>query len=175
MKLIIPRTRNEEQNRRVNMSFLPTGDKLPIVLQPGEGKVLDVLGELLTIKVAGEDTDGTYTIIQNVSPPSGGPPLHLHHREDEAFYVLEGEYEIQSGDDRINATPGTFVFAPRKMPHTFRNVSAGRSKVLVIVTPAGIEKFFEELNEVAKRGPLDLGRVKEIAERYEIELMLHEG
>jgi quercetin dioxygenase-like cupin family protein len=89
--------------------------------------------------------------------------------------VLEGEYEIQSGDDRINATPGTFVFAPRKIPHTFRNVSAGRSKVLVIVTPAGIEKFFEELNEVAKRGPLDLGRVKEIAERYEIELMLHEG
>jgi uncharacterized cupin superfamily protein len=64
-----------------------------------------LLGELLTIKVAGEDTDGAYTIVQNVSPPSGGPPLHLHHREDEAFYVLEGEYEIQSGDDRINATP----------------------------------------------------------------------
>jgi mannose-6-phosphate isomerase-like protein (cupin superfamily) len=167
--------RSEEQHREVNMSFFPTGDKLPIALQPDEGKILDVLGEILTIKVAGEDTDGAYTVIQEVSPPSGGPPLHLHHREDEAFYVLEGEYEIQFGDDRINATPGTFVFAPRKIPHTFRNVSAGRGKVLAIVTPAGIEKFFEELSEAAKQGPLDLGTVKEIAERYEIELMLHEG
>ena len=89
--------------------------------------------------------------------------------------MLEGEYEIHSGDDRINATPGMFIFAPRKIPHTFRNVSTGRSKILVIVTPAGIEKFFEELSEVAKQGPLDLGRVKKIAERYEIELMVHEG
>jgi mannose-6-phosphate isomerase-like protein (cupin superfamily) len=175
MKLRTLRMRNEEQIRRVNMSFLPTGDKLPILLRPDEGKVLDVLGEVLTIKVAGEDTDGAYTIIQEVSPPSGGPPLHLHHREDEAFYVLEGEYEVHCGDERISATPGTFVFAPRKIPHTFRNVSAGRGKVLAIVTPAGIEKFFEELSEGAKQGPLDLGRVKEIAERYEIELMLHEG
>jgi mannose-6-phosphate isomerase-like protein (cupin superfamily) len=157
------------------MSFLPTGDRLPIVLQPDEGKVLDVLGEILTIKVAGEDTDGAYTIIQEVSPPSGGPPLHLHHREDEAFYVLEGEYEIQCGDGKISATPGSFVFAPRKIPHTFRNISAGPAKVLAIVTPAGIEKFFEELSELTKEGPLDLGEVKEIAERYEIELMLHEG
>jgi len=172
MKLRILRTRNEEQTGEGSCLFLPTGDKLPIVLQPDEGKVLDVLGEIITIKVAGEDTDGAYTIVQNVSPPSGGPPLHLHHREDEAFYVLEGEYEIQCGADRINATPG---FAPRKIPHTFRNVSAGRNKVLVIITPAGIEKFFEEMSEVAKQGPLDLGRVKEVAERYEVELMLHEG
>ncbi len=156
------------------MSFLPTGDKHPIVLQPGEGKVLDVLGEFLTIKVSGEDTDGAYTVIQEVSPPSGGSPLHLHHKEDEAFYVLEGEYEIQCGDDKIIASPGTFVFAPRKIPHIFRNVSASKGKILAIVTPAGIEKFFEELSEAAKQGPLDLGTVKEIAWKYEIELILHE-
>jgi mannose-6-phosphate isomerase-like protein (cupin superfamily) len=156
------------------MSFLPTGDKLPILLRPDEGKVLDVLGEVLTIKAAGEDTDGACTIIQQVSPPSGGPPLHLHHREDEAFYVLEGEYEFHCGDDRIRATPGTFVFAPRKIPHTFRNVSTGPSKVFVIVTPAGIEKFFEELSEAGKHAPLDLGRVRGIAERYEIELLVRE-
>ena len=156
------------------MSFLPTGDKLPILLRPDEGKVLEVLGEVLTIKIAGEDTDGAYTIIQEVSPPSGGPPRHLHHREDEAFYVLEGEYEVQCGDHTLTAMPGTFIFAPRKIPHTFRNVSAGRGKVLAIVTPAGIEKFFEELSEAAKQGPLDPGTVKEIARRYEIELMLHE-
>ena len=70
------------------MSFFPTGDRLPIVLQPDEGKLLDVLGEIITVKVAGEDTGEEYTILHEVSPPQGGPPLHLHHREDEAFYVL---------------------------------------------------------------------------------------
>jgi mannose-6-phosphate isomerase-like protein (cupin superfamily) len=157
------------------MSFLPTGDKVPILLRPNEGKVLKVLGEVLTIKVAGENTDGAYTVIQEVSPPSGGPPLHVHHREDEAFYVLQGEYEIHCGDKRISATPGTFLFAPRKIPHTFRNVSGGRGKVLAIVTPAGIEKFFEELSEAAKQGPLDLAKARGIAEKYEIELMARQG
>ncbi len=157
------------------MSFLPTGVKFPIVLQPNEGKLLDVLGEIITIKVAGEDTDGLYTILQEVSPPQGGPPLHLHHREDEAFYVLEGEYEVQCGENKIRAVPGSFILAPREIPHTFRNIGSGPSKVLVIATPAGIEKFFEELSELAKQGPPDIEKVKEIAERYEIELMLHES
>jgi mannose-6-phosphate isomerase-like protein (cupin superfamily) len=104
------------------------------------------------------------------SPPAATKTLlDFHHG------LLEGEYEFQCGNDRINATPGTFVFAPRKIPHTFRNVSAGRGKVLAIVTPAGIEKFFEELSTAAKQGPLGLGTVKKIAERYEIELMLQEG
>jgi quercetin dioxygenase-like cupin family protein len=157
------------------MSFLPTGDKSPIVLQPDEGKLLDVLGEIITIKVAGEDTGGVYTVLQEVSPPQGGPPLHLHHREDEAFYVLEGEYEVQCGENKIRAVPGSFILAPREIPHTFRNIGSGPSKVLVIATPAGIEKFFEELSELAKQGPPDIEKVKEIAERYEIELMLHGG
>jgi len=157
------------------MSFFPTGDRLPIVLQPDEGKLLDVLGEIITVKVAGEDTGGEYTILHEVSPPQGGPPLHLHHREDEAFYVLEGEYEVRCGENKIRATPGSFILAPREIPHTFRNIGSGPSKVLVIATPAGIEKFFEELSELAKQGPPDIEKVKEIAERYEIELMLHEG
>ncbi|MFP4124143.1 hypothetical protein [Coleofasciculus sp.] len=79
------------------MSFLPTGDKLPIVLQPDDGKLIDVLGDTVAIKITGEDTDGVYTVLENVSPPQGGPPLHLHHREDEAFYVLEGEFEGKQG------------------------------------------------------------------------------
>lgn len=155
------------------MSFLPTGDKLPIVLQPDDGKLLDVLGDTVTIFVTGEDTDGAYTIVQSVSPPQGGPPLHVHHREDEAFYVLEGEFEIQCGENNIRAVPGSFVFAPREIPHSFRNINSGSSKVLIIASPAGIEKFFEELSELASQGPPDIEKVKEIAQRYEIELMLH--
>jgi quercetin dioxygenase-like cupin family protein len=155
------------------MSFLPTGDKLPIALGPEGGKLLDVLGDIVTVKITGEDTDGAYTIIHTVSPPQGGPPLHIHHREDEAFYVLEGEFEIQCGENKIQAVPGSFVFAPREIPHSFRNINSGPSKVLILATPAGIEKFFEELSELAKQGPPDIEKVKEIAQRYEIELILH--
>lgn len=128
---------------------------------------------MISIKAAGKDTGGAFTIIHEVSPPTGGPPLHLHRREDEAFYVLEGEYEIQCGDEKFKATIGSFIFAPRNIQHTFRNISAGPGKVLVIVSPAGIEKFFEELSELAKQGPPDLSKVKEMAESYEIELMLY--
>lgn len=155
------------------MSFLPTGDKLPIALQPDEGKLLDVLGDIVTVKITGEDTDGAYTLIQTVSPPQGGPPLHIHHREDEAFYVLEGEFEVQCGENKIRAVPGSFVFAPREIPHSFRNISSSPSKILILATPAGIEKFFEELSELASQRVPDIEKVKEIAQRYEIELMLH--
>ena len=86
--------------------------------------------------------------------------------------MLEGEYEVQYGDEKIKATPGSFIFAPREVQHTFRNISAGPGKILVLVTPAGIENFFEELAGLAKQGPTDLGKVKELAARYEIELMV---
>lgn len=155
------------------MSFLPTRDKLPIALGPDEGKLLDVLGDTVTIKITGEDTNGAYTLVQTVSPPQGASPLHIHHREDEAFYVLEGEFEIQCGENKIRAVPSSFVFAPREIPHSFRNINSGPSKVLIFITPAGIEKFFEELSELAKQGPPDIEKVKEIAQRYEIELILH--
>jgi quercetin dioxygenase-like cupin family protein len=155
------------------MSFLPTGDKLPIALGSDEGKLLDVLGDIVTIKLTGEDTHGAYTVVQTFSPPQGGPPLHVHHREDEAFYVLEGELEIQCGENKIRAVPGSFVFAPREIPHSFQNINSVPAKVLILATPAGIEKFFEELSQLAKQGPPDIEKVKEIAQRYEIEFILH--
>lgn len=154
------------------MSFFNTSNKLPVVMRPGEGKVLNVLGELITIQLSGEQSGGEYTVLHEISPPQGGPPLHIHHREDEAFFVIEGEYEIICGEDKINVSPGSFVYAPRNIPHTFRNVSQSASKVLVIVTPAGIEKFFEELSQLPQDVPPALETILEIAKRYEIEFVL---
>lgn len=156
------------------MSFFNTG-KVPLTFRPEEGQVLNVLGELITVKLSGEQTNGEYAILHEISPPQGGPPLHIHHREDEAFYVLEGEYEVICGEETVRAVPGSFLFAPRDIPHTFRNISAGPSKVLVIVSPAGLEKFFEELSQLPQDGPPDIEKVIEIARRYEIEFILQQG
>jgi len=158
------------------MSFFPASGQGPFILQPGEGKILNVPGgQLSTLKVRGEDTGGAYTVLQVTSPPAGGPPLHCHHREDEALYVLAGEYEVQCGTHTVRATPGALIFAPRDIPHAFRNVSTGPSQILVIASPAGIEKFFEEVSALAQGGPPDITRVREIAATYDIDLLLSEG
>ena len=102
------------------------------------------------------------------SPPGAGTPLHTHHREDEALYVLEGEHEIQCGDQMVRAGPGLFVFAPRGIPHRLTNVSTGPGKVLVVVSPAGFEGFWEELSQLAP--PPDMEKIVAIAKKYELEI-----
>ena len=77
------------------MSFFRANQ--PVVLGPGEGTHLDVLGDLITLLVSGNQTNGAFTVLSQTSPPGGGTPLHTHHNEDEALYVLQGEYEIQCG------------------------------------------------------------------------------
>lgn len=91
---------------------------VPRIVPPGEGKVLQVLGETYTFKAVGEETGGAYALVEIATPPQLGPPLHVHRREDEGFYVLAGEYAIQVGDRRITATSGSFAFLPRNIPHT---------------------------------------------------------
>ena len=77
-------------------------------------------------------------------PPGGGPPPHVHHREEESFYLLQGTLTIQAGGKTLNASPGDFVHLPRGIVHSFRNTGDVDAKFLVLVTPAGLEKFFEE-------------------------------
>ncbi len=128
---------------------------------PGEGRVLQVLGEAITVKIGGERTEGRYGVFEEVSPVGGGPPLHVHRHEDEVFYVLEGELEFQLGDQRFRAKAGSTAYLPRDIPHTFRNVGATPSKVLVTVLPARFIGFFEEVHALTKPTPeqaMELGR-----------------
>src|SRR3954453_4257742 len=89
---------------------------------PKEGKDLWVAGELVTLKVVGADTDGAFVLLEEVTPSQGGPPPHIHHQEDEVFYVLEGELEFLVGDRTILATAGSAVYGPRDILHAFKNV-----------------------------------------------------
>src|SRR5438105_1428626 len=114
------------------------------VVQAGEGRHLNVMGAMMTYKATVEDTGGSYSLALETTAPHGGLPLHVHHREDEAMYILEGEYEIQCGNQVFRATSGTFVFLPRDIPNRYQNLGDVPGKFLYITSPGGFEKLIEQ-------------------------------
>jgi quercetin dioxygenase-like cupin family protein len=99
-------------------------------------------GALMTIRARGEDTGGALGVVDGTFYEGFGPPLHVHRREDEALYVLEGEIRFRQGDDEFVAGPGAWVWGPRGVPHAFKVVSE-TARALVVVTPGGFERMFE--------------------------------
>ncbi|HUO10483.1 MAG TPA: cupin domain-containing protein [Phycisphaerae bacterium] len=110
----------------------------------GTGVAKWVMGELVTVKLTGADTDGKFCVAEVQSFPGGGVPVHFHRAMDEMFYVVEGEYEfVLDGTARRVAAGGT-VYIPRGVKHGFKNVGAGKGRLADFHTPAGFEGFFEE-------------------------------
>ena len=113
-------------------------------LTPGEGERLWIVGDTMTLKATGESTGGSLVLLENLTPPGGGPPPHVHVRDDEFFYVLDGNFEIRIGDELHSLGPGGFAYVPRGTVHSFRNAEETPSRILVGFTPGGIEGFFRE-------------------------------
>jgi quercetin dioxygenase-like cupin family protein len=118
-------------------------------LEEGEGNARWWGGGLATIKVTGKETDGLYSIVEVLEPEGARAPLHLHRKEDEAFYVLEGEMTFHIGDETIKARPGSFVFGPKEVPHTY-TVDSGPARLLFLLSPPGFEGFVEAISKPAK-------------------------
>jgi len=127
---------------------------------------------LLTFKATSEETSGKLTAIDAVAEPGKGPPLHLHQREDEFIYFLEGEFEVQLGDRRFDAAPGEFVFIPRLTPHTWQTVSAAPGRFLAGFNPAspGFEELFLRYAELpaADAGPEAFARLTIETRAFEV-------
>jgi quercetin dioxygenase-like cupin family protein len=140
-----------------------------VLLGPGEGTHMDVLGEAITLLLSGRQTSGAFTILSETSPPGGGTPLHTHHNEDEALYVVAGEYEIQCGDRTSRVSAGSFVFAPREIPHRLRNVNGGPSTMLGVISPAGFEGFWEEVSKLTPAP--EVAAILAIAAKYKVEIL----
>ena len=138
------------------------------------------LGNLFTILAGSEDTGGRFGLIEAVSRKGSEPPRHVHHREDEAWYVLEGEISFYIGDETRRATPGSFVFAPRDVPHSFV-FETNVIRKLILLAPGGPEKHFRDprFSEPARaltlppppEGPPDVAALVADMERYGVEVV----
>lgn len=153
-----------------------------VVARLAESKSVAVVGDVYTFLATGATTNSQYALLHAVVPPGGGPPPHFHSREDEMFYVLEGEVSFFTEGQKISAGPGTCLNLPRGRQHHFKNESSQPAKMLIQVIPAGLEKMFEEVgNPVA--GPSaaappvtheDIAKLLAVAPRYGVEIRLPE-
>lgn len=135
-------------------------------LGPG---TIDWNGTLYKTVLTLADSQGAMTITDSVSPPKSGPPMHIHHGEDEAFFILSGEVEFSVGGTRLRKGPGEAAFVPRGVEHTFTVVGDKPCRHLVILTPGGFEGFFAEMAEGQFRILEDMEQVQDSAKRHSLE------
>ncbi len=146
------------------------------VLDEGDGESIWFLGTLMTVKAGGAQTNNAFTLLEWSAPPGFSPPPHVHRREDEAFYILEGEMSVTCGDESWTASAGSFVFLPKGIQHGFTVTSSGPLRGLQLTSPAGFERFISEAGEPAMTASLppaaspDIPKLLRAAERSQIEI-----
>jgi mannose-6-phosphate isomerase-like protein (cupin superfamily) len=143
-----------------------------MALGAGEGHTIWFLRNRMTIKATAQSTAGAYGLIESWVAAGFSPPLHVHHREDESFWVLEGEVTMRCGDRTLRAGPGSYLFLPRDVPHTFVVEGDVPAHLLTLLTPGGGEGFFIEAGRPAEghglppAGPLDIEHLKRVSEKF---------
>jgi mannose-6-phosphate isomerase-like protein (cupin superfamily) len=144
----------------------------------GEGTSFWLLTDLHTFKIVGDDTNGAFTIAELTAGPELGPPPHIHHDNDESFYILEGIFDFSLAGQAFSAGPGAFVYLPKGVVHSHRAGGGAPARALVIQAPAGVERFIEEAGKPAvdpsvRPAPPEMSEVAKIvaiARKYGIEV-----
>ena len=150
------------------------------IRKPAEGRTIAVVGDVYRFLATGEDTNGKYALWEALVPPGGGPPPHVHSREEEGFFILEGEIMFTINGERVVATAGVFANMPVGTPHSFKNESNRPAKMLISLAPAGLEKMFFEFGVPLAEGATsalpttkaEIEKLLAIAPRYGIEIRL---
>src|SRR5215467_3872478 len=143
----------------------------PIHLASDGGQKVSILGIPMVIRLHGRDTGGLVSAVESHDVTGGGPPLHIHHREDETFQILEGDYEWTIGGETFVAQKGATLFAPRGVPHTYRYLSQSPGRLMCVITPSGFEGFFEEIGAMIPQQQQEIPRVIEVAKKYGLEIL----
>ena len=152
----------------------------PVVRPTTEGRTVAVVGDVYRFLATGDDTNGKYALFEALVGPGGGPPPHVHSREEEGFYVLEGEISFTINGERVVATAGMFANMPVGTPHSFKNESNKPAKMLISVAPAGLEQMFFEVGAPLAEGATtalpptkeEIEKLVVIAPKYGIEIRL---
>ena len=151
----------------------------PTINTPPQGRTVAVVGDVYRFLATGEDTNGKYAVWEAIVPPGGGPPPHVHSREEEGFYILEGAITFTVNGEKIVAKAGMFANMPVGTPHSFKNESKKPAKMLISVAPAGLEKMFFEVGQPVKLGETpppptkaEIEKLLAVAPRYGVEILV---
>jgi mannose-6-phosphate isomerase-like protein (cupin superfamily) len=154
----------DHQGRRREKEFMVRPTQA-FVVGSGEGQIIPgPAGGPSTIKARTETTNGSFALLEVTIGSLQGPPAHVHRREDEMWFLLDGRFRFMADDELFEVAPGGFVFVPRGTAHCFQNLEDRPSRILVMFTPSGMERFFEE-HAMLPPGPVDPDRYRAIAER----------
>jgi mannose-6-phosphate isomerase-like protein (cupin superfamily) len=143
----------------------------PVIVRPGEGRDF---GDGLYCRITSASTGGAYCVFEQVTIPGEGVPLHVHARDDEVYYILEGQYEMHCGERLFTAEAGALVVIPRGIPHAFRNAADTPSRALTLFIPGGFDEFVAELNRLSSEDAADENKRDVIRRKYGVEF-LHPG
>lgn len=147
------------------------GSPRPFVVLPGEGNLLTGrFGHASVLLAGARHTGGSISLLVHTVGPKSGPPLHIHGSEDELWYVLEGEFRFNAGHRMFHAPAGSLMFVPRGIPHAPQNVQDVPSRFLEMYTPAGMERFFEEVSKSSPDQMTD-GTYQSIVERASMKIV----
>ena len=149
-----------------------------ILSKPGDGRTIAVVGDVYRFLATGDQTQGRYAMWEALVLPGGGPPPHTHSREEEAFYVLEGDITLTVGDKRLAISAGMFANMPVGVEHAFKNETNKPARMLISIAPAGLEKMFFEVGVPMPPGATtapaptqeEIAKLLQIAPRYGIEM-----
>jgi quercetin dioxygenase-like cupin family protein len=152
----------------------------PTLRTAAQARTIAVVGDVYRFLATGDDTDGRYALWEAVVPPGGGPPPHVHSREEEGFYVLDGEITFTVNGERVVATAGTFANMPVGTPHSFKNEGGRPARMLISVAPAGLERMFFEVGVPLAEGATtalpptkdEIEKLLAIAPGYGIKILL---
>jgi mannose-6-phosphate isomerase-like protein (cupin superfamily) len=148
-----------------------TESTTPRVLGPDDGSA-GKLGQIgVRFMIDGDDTGGGFSLVEHPMPPRAlAAPLHRHSREDEYTFVLEGRVGALLGDDVVYGEPGDLIFKPRAQWHTFWNAGDEPARILEIISPAGFERYFQEVVDLLLAGPPDPSALGAVAAKYGLEM-----
>ena len=151
---------------------MSTSTAAPTVLAAGEGlRLQSGPGRDLIFKVTGEDTGGAFDYFTVEVAPRGGPPLHVHHGQEETIHVLNGSFKVRIGAETFRLDEGGFAYLPSKIPHAFLNLTDQPAEIIVVYTPGGGHTFYAELGPATRHGTPDRSAVAAIFEKHGMSLL----